>query len=70
MKQNRKAFLAELAELAASLRARIEAEVTGFDPDPAQCQTRRKEASADYGYFVRTYFPHYARSPHLSEMHR
>lgn len=65
----RKSFLAELANLAASFRARIEAEVTGFDPDPAACQKRRKQAHDDFGYFVATYFPHYVRSPHRSRLH-
>ena len=65
----RKSFLAEMAALAASFRARIEAEVSGFDPDPAQCQIRRKKAQADFGYFTQTYFPHYIRSPHRSRLH-
>ena len=65
----RKSFLAEMAALAASFRARIEAEVTGFDPDPAQCQMRRKKAQGDFGYFTQTYFPHYIRSPHRSRLH-
>lgn len=69
MKSSRKTFLADLANLAASFRARIEAEVTGFDPDPAECQKRRKQAQADFGYFVATYFPHYIRSPHRSRLH-
>ena len=43
----RKSFLTELADLAASFRARIEAEVTGFDPDPEQRQKRRKQAHAE-----------------------
>lgn len=66
----RKSFLAELANLAASFRARIEAEVTGFDPDPAECQKRRKRAWGDFEFFVGTYFPHYVRSPHKSALHR
>ena len=70
MSTRSKAFLAEIAGLAASFRARIEAEVTGFDPDPAACQKRRKQAWDDYDYFVSTYFPHYARSPHKSELHK
>ncbi len=66
----RKSFLAEMAELAASLRARIEAEVSGFDPDPAACADRRRKAFDDYDFFVSTYFPHYVRSPHKSALHR
>lgn len=65
----RKSFLADLANLAASFRARIEAEVTGFDPDPTECQKRRKAAHGDFGFFVQTYFPHYIRSPHRSRLH-
>jgi predicted phage terminase large subunit-like protein len=64
-----KGFLDELAQLAASFRTRIEAECAGFDPDPAQIQSRRKRAWDDYGFFVETYFPHYARSPHRSKLH-
>lgn len=66
---NRKAFLQELAQLAASLRTQIEAEVSGFDPDPVACQKRRKTAQDDYGFFVETYFPHYVRSPSRSKLH-
>jgi len=69
MTSTRKSFLAEMAALAASFRARIEAEVTGFDPDPAACHARRTKASADFETFVGTYFPHYVRSPHKSELH-
>ena len=65
----RKSFLADLANLAASFRARIEAEVTGFDPDPAECLKRRCAAHDDFGFFVQTYFPHYIRSPHRSRLH-
>lgn len=65
----RKSFLADLAAFAATLRSRIEAEVTGFDPDPAACQARRTQAQDDFEYFVGTYFPHYVRSPHKSELH-
>lgn len=66
----RKAFLEELAQFAATLRTRIEAEVTGFDPDPAACQKRRKRAWGDFEFFIGTYFPHYIRSPHKSELHK
>ena len=69
-KTRHSAFTADLAALAASLRQRIEAEVTGFSPDPAQVQQRRALAQADFGYFTQTYFPHYIRSPHRSELHK
>lgn len=70
MKSSRKSFLTDLANLAASFRARIEAEVAGFDPDPVECQKRRKLAWDDFEYFIGTYFPHYVRSPHKSALHR
>lgn len=60
----------DLAAFAANLRQRIEAQVTGFDPDPAACAARRKRATADFDTFVNTYFPHYIRSPHKSELHK
>lgn len=63
------AFAADLAALAASLRQRIEAEVTGFSPDAAAVQQRRVQAQADFGFFTATYFPHYIRSPHRSKLH-
>ena len=69
MTHSRKTFLADLAALAASFRARIEAEVSGLDPDPAACRQRRERGTADFGYFTQTYFPHYIRSPHRSRLH-
>lgn len=53
------AFLTDLARLAASLRERIEAEVAGFESDPAASRARRERAATDYEFFCRTYFPHY-----------
>jgi predicted phage terminase large subunit-like protein len=64
------AFAANLAALAASLRQRIEAEVTGFSPDPQEIAKRRAQAHEDFGFFTQTYFPHYIRSPHRSELHK
>lgn len=60
----------DLAAFAAQLRQRIEAEVSGFAPDPAARAARRKRADGDYDYFVTTYFPHYVRSQHKSELHK
>ena len=60
-----KEFLKSLAELAASLRHVIEAEVDGFDPSPAAVAERRAKVFdpvGGYEYFVNTYFPHYIRS--------
>ena len=60
-KHNRKAFLDELAQLASAFRTRVEAEVSGFSPDPEAIAERRALAMADDGFefFARTYFPHY-----------
>ncbi len=64
-----KAAAADLAAFAAALRQRIEAQVSGFDPDPRACVLRRQAAQADFGVFTQTYFPHYIRSPHRSKLH-
>lgn len=64
-----KAASADLVAFAAQLRQRIEAQVSGFDPDPRACVTRRAQAHADFGFFTKTYFPHYIRSPHRSKLH-
>lgn len=68
-KSRHASFAADLAALAASLRQRIEAEVSGFAPDAAAVQARRLQAQDDFGWFTRTYFPHYIRSPHKSRLH-
>ncbi|MCL5811452.1 phage terminase large subunit [Neisseria meningitidis] len=67
-----KEFLKSLAELAASLRQVIEAEVDGFDASPKAVAARRAKVFdpvGGYEYFVNTYFPHYIRSPEKSELH-
>ncbi len=56
-----KNFLADIVQLAANFRRQIEAEVDGFDPNPAASAERRKRARDDYEYFARTYFPHYVK---------
>ncbi len=53
----------DLLAYAATLRARIEAEVDGFDPDPLASAERRRLASADFQSFARVYFPHYVKRP-------
>lgn len=60
----------DLAAFAAQLRQRIEAEVSGFSPDPVERAKRIERASSDFDFFVNTYFPHYIRSPHKSELHK
>ena len=60
----------DLAAYAAQLRQRIEAEVSGFSPDPAERARRIAQAREDFRYFTRTYFPHYVRSQSESELHK
>lgn len=65
-----KAASNDLAAFAAQLRQRIEAEVSGFSPDPLERGRRVARAMDDFDFFVNTYFPHYIRSPHKSELHK
>lgn len=58
---SRRAFLEEIGKLAQEFRLQIEAEVDGFDPDPAALAARRAQAEKDYRFFARTYFPHYVK---------
>lgn len=60
----------DLAAYAAQLRQRIEAEVSGFSPDPVERARRIGEAVASFEFFCGAYFPHYVRSPHKSALHR
>lgn len=59
MATTRRDFLADIGKFAAEFRRQIEAEVDGFDPDPAAMQARRDRAWHDFEFFARTYFPHY-----------
>ena len=58
---SRRAFLDEIARYAGEFRQIIEAEVDGFDPDPAASRARRERAWKDFEFFARTYFPHYVK---------
>lgn len=60
-KTSRRAFLDEVARYAGEFRQLIEAEVAGFDPDPAASVARRERAWHDFEFFARTYFPHYVK---------
>lgn len=60
-KTSRCEFLKQITELAAQFRTQIEAEVSGFSPDPAAKMQRRERAFKDYEFFARTYFPHYVK---------
>lgn len=63
-KTSRKTFLADISKLSSTLRATIEARVSGFDPDPKAQQARRNQAGESFRFFVETYFPHYTlRAP-------
>ena len=71
-KLSSKDFLAELAELSASLRRTIEAEDVGFDPSAAAIAERRglvADPVTGFEYFVQHYFPHYVRHSARSELH-
>ncbi|EDN4425255.1 phage terminase large subunit [Salmonella enterica subsp. enterica serovar Kentucky] len=68
-----KDFLAELAELSASLRRTIEAEDVGFDPSATAIAERRAlvaDPVTGFEYFVLHYFPHYVRHTAKSELHK
>lgn len=52
-------WLDELAAYAAGLRDQIELECVGFAPGAEAATARRTRARADFGYFCRTYLPHY-----------
>lgn len=67
-----KEFLKSLADLAASLRQVIEAEVEGFDTSVSSIKERRAKVFdplLGYEYFVRHYFPHYVRHKEKSDLH-
>ena len=66
MKLTSKSAALDLAAYAAQLRQRIEAEVSGFSPDPIERAQRIATATQDFRVFVQSYFPHYIRSPHES----
>lgn len=59
---SRDKFRKKLEDLAASLRAQIEAEVDGFDPDPSASLNRVKQGRLQFWFFAKTYFPHYVKA--------
>lgn len=61
--------LPALSSLAEAYRRRVENEVVGLAADPEAIRNRRAACDADFRQFCRTYFPHYLRSPHESQMH-
>lgn len=52
-------FAQQLADYTESLRADIEAQVSGFAPSKTATEKRRARAQDDFRYFNETYFPHY-----------
>lgn len=68
-KLTRKAFTAQLQQVAATLRQQIEAECEGFAADPKASAARRAKAQDDFVFFRRAYFPHYAKSGGDSVLH-
>jgi predicted phage terminase large subunit-like protein len=61
-----KEFEQELARLGEDIRNQIELECDAFATDPAASKARREQAFADYGFFAKTYFPHYVPTPYFS----
>lgn len=59
-------FEEALSILGDELQEWIELEVQSFDTDAAASAERRERAVMDYGFFCRTYFPHYVPTPHFS----
>lgn len=68
--RNWKEFEKELALLGEQIRQHIELECEAFDTDPAASSERREQASRDYGFFCKTYFPHYVPTPYFSQFHQ
>lgn len=68
-KFNRKDFQAQLADLAYALQLQIDTDVEGFPIDAQASAERRARAWDDFGFFVPTYFPHYATAA-PSKMHQ
>ena len=69
---NKKDFLKQVAGLAAQFRRLIEAEQNGLDPNPKSVAERRTKVFDPvhgFEFFVNTYFPHYTRSLHKSQLH-
>lgn len=68
--RNWKEFEKELALLGEQIRQQIELECEAFDTDPAASSERHEQAWRDYGFFCKTYFPHYVPTPHFSQFHQ
>jgi predicted phage terminase large subunit-like protein len=66
-------FMQQIASLGVSLRRKIEAEVSSFNPDISAQKARVKQvqdSEKGFRFFVETYFPHYiTSSPNLLHLH-
>ena len=58
---SRKQFFNDLEQLAKALRLQIESECEGFEPDAEASRQRIKRCQQDFGFFCKTYFPHYTK---------
>lgn len=68
-----KEFQQSLAAIAAALRANIEANCAGWDNDPAKIAervARVNDKDEGFDFFIKSYFPHYIRSPSQSDLHK
>ncbi len=63
-------FEKELALLGEQIRNQIELECEAFATDPAESALRHDRARDDYGFFCKTYFPHYVPTAHFSLFHQ
>lgn len=64
-------FRQNLEKYAQSLRLLIENQVLGFSKNDLPQETRLKKIQAlDFAFFVQTYFPHYIRHKHFSNLHK
>jgi len=62
-------FKRHMLQIAAELRASVEAGAAGLDPAPAEIKKRRAKAQNDFAFFCKTYFPDYTdKKP--AQMHR
>ena len=68
--KNWREFEKELALLGEQIRQTIELECEAFDTDPEASKSRRERAWQDYGFFCKTYFPHYVPTPYFSRFHQ
>jgi predicted phage terminase large subunit-like protein len=67
--RGRREFEDMLARLGEELRRTIELECEAFPAGPEASKARRARAWHDFGYFCRTYFPHYVPTAHFSAFH-